>query len=112
MDQPQIDPDWMVHAKIAFAALCGGVVRLLFRPATGETIFDRFMKSLWLLFGCVTCGYFGTTPALEWFGISEGYAGATGALLGFVGLSLAEGLLHAADGFNVKQIVSKWAGGA
>lgn len=96
MDAPQFDPEWMAHAKIAFAALCGGLVRLLFKPTTS------LLKTAWLLFGCVTCGYYGTVPTLRWFEMDLTYAGAVGALLGFIGLSLAEGLLKAVDGIDIK----------
>lgn len=87
-----IDPSWMVHAKLAFASLCGGIVRLLFRPATS------LLKTLWLLFGCVTCGFYGTPVALRLLALDpEAYAGAVGALVGFMGLSFAERALRTAD---------------
>lgn len=87
----------VAHLKLAFAALCGGMIRLLFRPA------QSFIKSIWLLFGCVTCGFWGTPPIMDWFALGDSYAGAVGALLGLVGLSLAEGLLKAVDGFDWKE---------
>lgn len=100
MEPPHIDPSIteaiVAHAKIAFAALCGGLVRLLFRPAASLT------KTFLMLFGCVSCGYWGTPAAMQWFAFDEAYAGAVGALLGFIGLSLAEGLLKAVDGFEFK----------
>lgn len=96
MDGPgNLDPAWMVHAKIAFAALCGGIVRLLFKPASS------FLKTVWLLFGCVTCGFYATPVVVKWWSIDVEYVGAVGALLGFVGLSFAEGALRAADKFDV-----------
>lgn len=91
-----IDPSWLVHAKLAFASLCGGVVRLLFRPA------ESLLKTLWLLFGCVTCGYYGTPVVLKMWGVSDpAYVGAIGALIGMIGLSLAQSALKAADKFDV-----------
>lgn len=104
MDAPQIDPSWMAHAKIAFAAFCGGMLRLLFRPASS------FLKTLWLLFGCVTCGYYATGPALLFFELGGDYAGAIGALLGFIGLSLAESLLRSVEKFTVLEWIHKIAG--
>lgn len=101
MDNPQIDPLWLAHAKIAFAALCGGLIRLLFRPA------QSFIKSIWLLFGCVTCGFYGTPPIMDWFGLSDVYAGAVGAVLGLVGLSVAEALLKAVDTFDFKEWIMR-----
>lgn len=101
MEAPQIDPWWLVHAKLAFAALCGGFVRLLFRPATS------LLKTAWLLSGCVTCGYFGTPAAMHWWGIEPEFSGAVGALIGFIGLSFAEGLLKMIDGFDVKDWLLK-----
>jgi hypothetical protein len=103
VDAPQLDPSWIDHAKIAFAALCGGILRLLFRPATS------FLKSIWLLFGCVTCGFYGTPPMMRWWEFDPSYAGAVGALLGFVGLSFAEGLLKAIDTVDFKAWVARWA---
>lgn len=99
MDAPPIEPAWAIHAKLAFAALCGGVMRLLFRPATS------FLKTIWLLFGCVTCGFYGTPVTMDWMGFDAGYAGAVGALIGFVGLSIAEGILKSVDGFNIGGLV-------
>ncbi len=90
-----LDPGILAQAKIGFAALCGGVTRLLFRPA------ETFLKTAWLLFGCVTCGYYGTAPFIRWFDLAPDDAGAVGALIGFIGLSLAQGALVAADKFDV-----------
>jgi hypothetical protein len=103
VDAPQFDPVWVAHAKIAFAALCGGILRLLFRPAAS------FLKSVWLLFGCVTCGFYGTDPFMRWWEFDATYAGAVGALLGFVGLSLAEALLKALDNLDLKAWAARWS---
>ncbi|MXP24802.1 hypothetical protein GRI39_01915 [Altererythrobacter indicus] len=96
MDQHNFDPAWLVHAKLAGASLCGGMVRLLLRPASS------FLKSLWLLFACVTCGFYGTFPAMAWLGVDVEYVGAVGALLGLLGISFAEGMLKAVDSFNFR----------
>lgn len=98
----EIDPAFATHAKVAFASLCGGILRLFFRPA------DSFGKSLWLLFGCVTCGFYATDPVVAFFGLEARYDGAIGALLGFVGLSIAEGLLKAVDGFNFRKLIEQY----
>lgn len=89
----------MAHVKLAVAALCGGIMRLFFRPA------QSMLHTLWLLFGCVTCGYYGTPVTLDWWGIDQSYSGAVGALIGFVGLSIAEGILRGVDGFNIGNVV-------
>ena len=96
MDAPQIDPWWLVHAKLAFAALCGGLLRLFYKPAAS------FFRTGWLLFGCVTCGYFGTPALMRWWEIDAEFSGAVGALVGFIGLSFAEGLLKAVDSIDLK----------
>jgi len=105
MDPPAFDPAWMAHAKLAFASFCGGVMRLFFRPASS------FVKTIWLLFCCVTCGYYGTPAAMHWLEFDPEMSGAVGALLGFLGLSIAEGLLKAVEGIDLKswvlQILSK-----
>ena len=90
-----VDPEILANAKIAFAALCGGITRLLFKPA------ENIRKTAWLLFGCVTCGYYGTPAVSHWLSISADYAGAVGATLGLVGLSFAQGALTAADKFDI-----------
>ena len=90
-----LDPDLVEGAKIAFASLCGGVTRLLFKPA--ETI----VKTIWLLIGCVTCGFYGTPAVMKWWAMDPEYAGAIGAALGLVGLSFAQGALMAADKMDV-----------
>lgn len=96
MDGPNVDPAWIIHAKVAFAALCGGIVRLLFKPASS------FVKTVWLLFGCVTCGFYGTPVVIKWLDIQGvEYIGAVAAALGFLGLSFAEGALRAADKIDV-----------
>jgi CHASE2 domain-containing sensor protein len=87
------------HAKIALAALAGGVVRLFLRPARsiGQTVL--------LLSSCVTCGYFGQ-PALSYaWAIPDRFDGAVGALLGLFGVSIATGLLRAVDRFNFKALI-------
>lgn len=99
MDSSQIDPAWLVHAKLAFAAFCGGLTRLLFRPAAS------FLKTIWLLFGCVTCGYYGTPVVMRWLDLDQAYVGALGAAIGFIGLSIAEAVLRAADKMDVKDFV-------
>lgn len=90
-----VDPEILENAKIAFAALCGGMTRLLFKPA------ENIRKTVWLLFGCVTCGYYGTPALSLWLAIGPDYAGAVGAALGLVGLSFAQGALTAADKFDI-----------
>ena len=99
MDASSVDPAWLVHAKLAFAAFCGGMTRLLFRPAAS------FLKTIWLLFGCVTCGYYGTPVVMRWWELDDAYAGALGAAIGFIGLSLAEAALRAADKLDVKDFL-------
>lgn len=96
MDTSSVDPAWLVHAKLAFAAFCGGMTRLLFRPAAS------FLKTIWLLFGCVTCGYYGTPVVMRWLELDDAYVGALGAAIGFIGLSLAEAALRSADRMDVR----------
>ena len=106
MDAPQFDPVLVAQAKLAVAAFCGGMLRLLFKPAAS------IGKTGWLLFGCVTCGFYGSSPFMRWWDLDQSYAGAVGALLGFVGLSFAEGLLKAVDTLDLKAWVSRWAKGS
>lgn len=99
MDTSPVDPAWLVHAKLAFAAFCGGMTRLLFRPAAS------FLKTIWLLFGCVTCGYYATPVVMRWWGLDDAYVGALGAAIVFIGLSLAEAALRAADKTDLKDFL-------
>lgn len=102
MDPSTLDPTALAHLKLLIASLCGGIVRLLFRPAA------TLAKAAWLLFGCVTCGFYGTPPILAMWKFPETFAGAIGALLGLVGLTFAERILKAVDGLDVGAIVLKW----
>ncbi len=102
MDANSLDPSWLVHAKLAFAAFCGGTTRLLFRPAAS------FIKTVWLLFGCVTCGYYGTPVVAYWWELDPNYYGAMGAAIGFIGLSIAEAFLRAGDRLDVKELLRSW----
>lgn len=105
MEAPQIDPVWVGHAKIAFAALCGGIVRLLYKPA------DGLIKSVWLLFGCITCGFYSTPVLIGWWGLDPvTWAGAIGAATGFIGLSVAGGALKAVDSFDFKGWLTRKVG--
>lgn len=105
MDAPPVDPAWLAHAKLALAALCGGMLRLLFKPVRDTSFTRTVLKSAWLLFGCVTCGYYGTPVVMDWWGFDQSYSGAIGALIGFVGLSIAEGILKGVDGFNIGNVL-------
>lgn len=78
------------------------MTRLLFRPATS------FLKTIWLLFGCVTCGYYGTPVISYWWSLDAQYTGALGAAIGFVGLSIAEAFLRAADKFDARELLRAW----
>lgn len=92
-----IDPAWAAALKLAFAAFCGGMTRLLFRPAAS------FLKTVWLLFGCMTCGYFGTPVIMHWWTLDHSFVGAVGASIGFIGLSVAEAALRSADKLDLRE---------
>lgn len=99
-----ISPEILANSKIAFAALCGGITRLLFKPASSVR------KTLWLLFGCVTCGYYGTPVFCHWLSITPDYAGAVGALLGLVGLSFAQAAFSFAEEIDMLALYLKIKG--
>lgn len=94
-----IDPAVAANFKIAVAAGAGGLVRMFLRPARS------IVQTGMLLASCITCGFYGTHPVLNWFALPADYAGAVGALLGFLGLSLAEGVLRAIDGFDFRALL-------
>lgn len=96
MDYPNIDPSWLDHAKVAIAAFCSGIVRLLFKPE------ETFLRSIWMLFGCVTCGFYGSPALMHWFQLDNQYEDAVAAFVGFIGMSIAQGVLRAIDDFDIK----------
>lgn len=105
MDAPPVDPVWLAHAKIIIAAACGGMVRLLYKPA------ESIIKSIWLLFGCITCGFYSTPILISRFDLNAvDYAGAIGAATGFIGLSVAGGVLKAVDAFDFRALMQRWTG--
>lgn len=91
MDFPEIVAGLAPHAKVAASAFFGGVVRMFLRPARSLT------QTAMLLTSCVTCGYFGQPVASFMLGLPERFDGAMGALMGLIGVSIAEGMLKAAD---------------
>ena len=94
------DPEIVAHAKVAVAAALGGVVRMFLRPA------KSLRQSALLILSCVTCGFYSTWPIMDWLNLPVDYVGAVGALAGLAGLSVAEGLLRAVDGFDFKALLS------
>lgn len=94
------DPNLVANGKIAAGALGGGVVRMFLRPARS------LAQTALLLASCVTCGFYGTPPLVDYLHLPADYAGAVGALLGLVGLSVAEGVLKAVDRFDF----ARWLG--
>ena len=99
MEAPQVDPS---QASVAIAALCGGVVRLLWRPVTTGSLSVRLLNSVWLLGASAICGFYATPVAVRWLNLNPDDSLFVAAVLGLIGLSLAGGLLRAADGFEVK----------
>ena len=97
-----IDPETREILRIALAAFSGGAVRLIFRPARSV------WQSVWLLFGCVACGFYTTPPLVRWLDIDPADSGAVGALAGLLGLSVAEGLLRAIDSFDFREMLQRF----
>lgn len=97
-----IDPSVAANAKIAAGAAAGGLVRLSLRPARslGQTAL--------LLTSCVTCGFYSTGPIIDWWNLPIAYAGAVGALSGFLGLSIAEAALK----LNFRDLITRFLGKA
>lgn len=95
-----LDPTTLASVKIALSAGAGGLVRMFLRPARS------LAQTAMLLVSCVTCGFFGTDPLVDWLHLPSNYAGAVGALLGFIGLSIAEGVLRAVDALDFRAILA------
>jgi len=100
-----LDPQTTASIKVALSAGAGGLVRMFLRPARswGQTAL--------LLASCITCGFFGTQPLMDLMQLPDNYAGAAGALLGFIGLSIAEGALRAIDAFDFRAILASFIKG-
>lgn len=96
----ELDPATAANLKIAGAALAGGMVRMFLRPTR------TLLQTAMLLASCITCGTFGTTPVMRWFDMPDEYVGSVGALLGFIGLSFAEGVLRAVDAFDFRAVLN------
>ncbi|HWJ70937.1 MAG TPA: hypothetical protein VNS79_12930 [Sphingobium sp.] len=95
-----LDPQTTASIKIALSAGAGGIVRMFLRPARS------LVQTALLLVSCITCGFFGTQPAIDLWGLPVSHAGAVGALLGFIGLSIAEGVLRAIDAFDFRALLA------
>lgn len=97
----ELDPGMIANGKIAAGAAAGGLVRMFLRPARS------LGQMVALLTSCITCGFYGTAPVADWLNLTRDYDGALGALLGFVGLSLAERLLRTADEVDLIALLLK-----
>lgn len=98
-----ITPEMVAHAKLAMASFAGGAVRVFLRPIAGATATARLLKSVWCVFCCVTCGFYAAPVVVGWFELTgDGWREGMGALIGLIGLSLAERLLKAVEGIDLK----------
>jgi len=96
------DPAFLAQAKLALASFLGGLVRLYLRPAA------TLAQSLGLVLSCVICGYYFTPPVMWYFELDVNWTGAVGALIGLLGLSIAEALLK----INYREVIQSRLGGA
>lgn len=98
----EFDPSVVANAKIAAGAAGGGMVRVFLRPARS------LAQTLMLLASCITCGFYSTRPLIDLWTLPADYAGAVGALTGFLGLSVAEAALK----LNFRDLLSRFIGRA
>lgn len=96
------------HAMLAIASFCGGAVRLFLRPPDGKTFFERFCKAIWCVFCCIACGYFFAPIVRSALGLPVDWENGAAALLGLVGLSLAERVLLAVERASMKAWVARF----
>ena len=99
----EIDPAVIANAKIASGAAMGGIVRIFLRPAR------TLGQTLLLLASCITCGFYATRPVIDLWELPMDYAGAVGALTGFLGLSIAEAMLKLNFGDLIARIIGRGA---
>ena len=90
-----MDPEFLAATKVAGAALCGGIVRMFLRPARD------LRQTVLLLLCCIICGGFATPIVMDVWQLPDHWAGAMGAALGFVGLSVAQAVLKGLDHLNL-----------
>lgn len=102
MDPTTFDPATLAHLRLLAASLFGGLVRLIFRPASS------IRQYICLLIGSMACGVYATPPVMIYFAFPADSRDAVCALLSFVGLSLAGRILKFVDNLDVGAIVLKW----
>ncbi len=91
----------LAAAKIGIAALCGGFIRLLFRPANG------WKQYAYVLASCLMVGVIATGPTMTFFDIQSGYTVFIAAGWGLFGLSVAQSVLHALDKLDLSGWLQK-----
>ena len=94
----ELDPHIAAQAKVAIASFFGGMVRLFLRPAAS------IGQSLALVACCVLLGFYFTPLVMDYFELPEEWSGGIGALIGLIGLSVAEGAVH----FKYGRIADYW----
>ena len=93
-----VEAQFLAQAKVMIASFLGGMVRLFLRPST------TLLRSIGLVACCVTLGFYFTPMAMDYFNLPEEWIGGVGALIGLVGLSVADALVH----FNYSKIADHW----
>ena len=91
----------LAAAKIGIAALCGGFIRLLFRPANG------WKQYAYVLVSCFLVGIIATEPTIAFFDIDPRYTVFIAAGWGLFGLSVAQSVLHALDKLDLSGWLQK-----
>lgn len=99
-----MDPELVASAKIAIAGLCGGYIRLIFRPAR------TWRQYAALLVACGLLPLFFTAPTLDFFGWARSNTFPVAAGIGLVGLSIVQAILKALDKLDLSGWLPKKGG--
>ena len=94
----------MASAKIAIAGLCGGYIRLIFRPAR------TWRQYVMLLVACALLSIFFAHPTIEYFELSDNKLFPVAAGIGLLGLSIVQAILKALDNLDLSGWLPKKGG--
>jgi len=86
-----IDPQTAAEVRVGLAAFTGGLIYHAIRPASS------IFKGVTQIVASVLAGLIFTEPCLLYFSIPQAYAGAVGAGIGLLGLSIAAQALRAVE---------------
>lgn len=85
------DPRLAAEVRVGLAAFTGGLIYHAIRPASSA------LKAATRILASVLAGLIFTEPTMLYFSIPQAYAGAVGAGIGLLGLTIASNALRAVE---------------